>query len=94
MGETISDTQLLMLQSLDPPSLGNADSQVKPQQGSRRQRPPTHFRRHHEWTPIDQMNYTRYNPPDLRINYSGILENLAIGTGSVLLATGIMSFLK
>lgn len=93
-GDTISDTQLLMKQCLDPPSVGNADSQYKPQQGARGQRTATHFRRHREWTPVSDMNYSRYNPPDLKINYGGILENLFVATAATLLATGLLSFLK
>lgn len=91
MHDTVSHTQLLMQQANDPPGIGAASSRFKPQPGFPNQRPPLSGRLLSEWTPINQVVYSRYDPPQEEICYSSVAQNIAINVASVLLAAGILA---
>lgn len=91
MHDTVSHTQLLMQQANDPPGIGAASSQFKPQPGWPNQRPPLPGRRLSEWTPVNQVVRSRYDPPQEEICYSSVAQNIAVTVGSTLLAAGIMA---
>lgn len=80
-----------MVQANDPTGIGAASSQFKPQPGWPNQRPPTNGRRLSEWTPVNSVTYSRYNPPVLDPNWGGIAQNVAVAVAATLLSAGIMS---
>lgn len=90
MHDTVSHTQLLMQQANDPPGIGAASSRFKPQPGLPNQRPPMSGRRLSEWTPINQVVLSRYDPPQVQTNYPNVFQNIATNVAAALIVAGVL----